>query len=209
MLLVATQISTAPADLTFTEAVAQGDASARARFLERLFDRVRALVGYLAHGHRDLDDFVQLCLVELLRSARTFRGEGSLEAWADRITARTCLRLVKERRRRDQRTELAEEPDLEADPGDVGAAGPGTSEDTLLRRQIGARLGHLLQRLPEERRLVVVLRLMHDYELAEIAAVTDTPVNTVRDRLQTGKRELRGLILRDPVLRDLDLGGLA
>jgi len=38
--------------------------------------------------------------------------------------------------------------------------------------------------------------------------VTETPVNTVRDRLQTGKHELRGLILRDPVLRELDLGGL-
>ena len=209
MILVATQRSMAPADQTFTEAVARGDVAARTRFLDRLFDRVRALVGYLAHGHRDLDDFVQLCLVELLRSAKTYRGEGSLEAWADRITSRTCLRLIKDRRRRDQQTELVESPDADAGPADALAGDPGSAEEAALRRQVGARLGGLLQRLPEERRLVVVLRILHDYDLAEIAAVTDTPVNTVRDRLQTGKRELRGLILRDPVLRELDLGGLS
>jgi RNA polymerase sigma-70 factor, ECF subfamily len=209
MFLVATQCSIVPADLAFVESVAQGDAGARSRFVERLFDRVRALVSYLAHGHRDQDDFVQLTLVELLRSAHTFRGEGSLESWADRIATRTCLRLLKERRRRDAVTPLADEPGEDVGPADPDAPSPasGSAEDTAARRQVGARLAVLLSRLPEERRVVLVLRLVHDYDLAEIAEVTETPVNTVRDRLQTGKRELRGLVLRDPVLRELDLGG--
>jgi len=49
--------------------------------------------------------------------------------------------------------------------------------------------------------VVVALSLLHDHSLAEIAEITGAPLNTVRDRLQTGRRKLRRYILNDPELR--------
>ena len=161
--------------------------------VERLLPRVRTLVHYLAAGDRDADDLVQLSLVQLLRSAGAFRGDSRLEAWADRITIRTSLRYLKRRRWREQRVCL--EPHDEP----AGAAGQLSAAE---RQQLRPHLLGLLQRLAPEQRVTVVLRLMHQYSLEEIAAVTGAPVNTVRDRLQVGRRKLRRLLVRDPVLRD-------
>ena len=41
--------------------------------------------------------------------------------------------------------------------------------------------------------------LMFTYK--EIAEITDTRINTVRDRLQVARKKLRKLTLNDPVLR--------
>ena len=63
-----------------------------------------------------------------------------------------------------------------------------------------------LSKLPEKRRHTLVLRLAYGYSVAEVAAITDAPVNTVRDRIRVGLKELRQSIARDPAADEL-MGG--
>lgn len=190
-------------DLALTRAAGQGDVRARQQLAERLFDRVRATVSYLAGGDPDKDDLVQLSLVEILRSAGSFRADGLLEGWADRITVRTSLRALKTRRRRDEVLHAVD--DAEAAAERLGAESPGSRspelEQEAQRRQLHQRLALLLGRLDPQRRAAVLLRWVHGYSVEEIAEITDARVNTVRGRLRRGKRQLRKLVLGDPVLR--------
>jgi RNA polymerase sigma-70 factor (ECF subfamily) len=48
----------------------------------------------------------------------------------------------------------------------------------------------------------VVLHHVEGYGLPEIAEISGAPVNTVRDRLRIGRRQLRQRILADPEVRD-------
>jgi len=164
------------------------------RLAERLLDRVRATVHYLAADDADADDLVQLALVEILRSAKSFRGESKLETWADRITVRTSLRWLKRRRSRHQQIQRA----AERDP----AATASEPERALALRMLRRRLALKLDRLKPDRRAAVVLRHVHGYSVAEISELTGTPLNTVRDRLRVGKQQLRELVTGDPLLRD-------
>jgi RNA polymerase sigma-70 factor (ECF subfamily) len=163
---------------------------------ERLLDRVRTTVHYLVAADPDADDLVQLAMVEILRAAAGFRGESRLETWADRITVRTTMRRLGQRRRRQAR--LVREG---ARPADL-ATPVEEQEQALSRRLLRRRLALVLGRLPAERRVAVVLRHVHGYSVQEIAALTDAPVNTVRDRLRKGVKRLRGLVRTDPLLRD-------
>jgi RNA polymerase sigma-70 factor (ECF subfamily) len=63
-----------------------------------------------------------------------------------------------------------------------------------MRRHLARQLG----RLSPERRSVLVLRLVHGYAVDEIAELTGAPLNTVRDRLARGRRQLRGMLEKDP-----------
>ena len=72
-------------DRALALAAAAHDAAARRRVVERLLDRVRTTVYYLAPAHPDADDMVQMALVEVLRGLGGFRGDARLETWADRI----------------------------------------------------------------------------------------------------------------------------
>jgi RNA polymerase sigma-70 factor (ECF subfamily) len=95
---------------------------------------------------------------------------------------------------------------LERNPGAAMALGtqPTASvEQEALQRQLHRRLAAVCQRLKPKQRLAVVLRWMQGYSVQEISEITGARVNTVRGRLRNGKKELRRLILQDPVLKEL------
>src|SRR4029079_13024363 len=61
----------------------------------RTVDRtVRRLLG---HDDSEYDDLVQLAIVELIRSVRSFRGDGSLDGWVSAVTADVVYRFIRRR----------------------------------------------------------------------------------------------------------------
>ncbi len=182
-------------DLELTRAAAQGDAEARRLLVERLLNRIGVTVRCLAAGDPDTDDYVQLALIEILQSVGSFRGESSIEAWAERIAIRTAMRQIKVRRWRATIVTL--------DTAQEGPSKDPSSEDEIVRHRISERITYLLETLSPERRLVVTMRLLLGHSIAEISEITNMKFNTVRDRLRVGRKQLRGKILRDPVLKEL------
>jgi RNA polymerase sigma-70 factor (ECF subfamily) len=178
-------------DLELVAAVADGDPAARRKLVERVLDRTRRTVAYLVGADREADDMAQNALVQILRSAHTFRGECTLEYWADRITIRTAMRELRKRKRREQ---------IEPEALVLGPQAPGVDVQADLKL-VRARLAQLLGKLTAERRTAVVLHHVHGYGIAEVAEMTEAPVNTVRDRLRVGRRQLRKRILSDRALR--------
>ncbi len=66
-----------------------------------------------------------------------------------------------------------------------------TPEQETSRKRLREKLALTLEKLPAERRKTLVLRLVFGHSIAEIANLTNVPINTVRSRLRTGLRELR------------------
>ncbi len=172
---------------------ASGDRGAQRRIAERLYERIRTTVWYLASTDRDFDDLVQEALLEVMRSLKTYQGRASLETWSERITVRAALRILKRRRKKEQLVR----------PGvEVPTVVPDNSEGEATAHELKFRLNHLLQQLSPKRRTVLVLKLIYRHTLKEIAELTGAPLNTVRDRLKVGKSKLLRLVQHDPVLRD-------
>ncbi len=180
-------------DLELTRRAADGDRASRRVVATRLMERARSTVFYLASEDPDAEDYAQLAIIEVLRSAGNFRGECSLERWADRIVVRTAMRHIKRRRWRG--TVVALDPEVERRPQRAG-------RDEPERRQVSRRLAEVLGSLSPERRAVVVLQLIYGHSIAEIADITDTKPNTVRDRLRLGRKQLRKTLARDPLFRE-------
>jgi RNA polymerase sigma-70 factor, ECF subfamily len=145
-----------------------------------LLPRVRNLVRYLIRGDGDVDDVAQESLVSVLRGLETYRGEGTLEAWADRITARTTFAWLR-RRQADQERER-EAAELRAFIGD---AEPAPDEYVARRRMV-----RLLDALPLEQRHALVLHHVLEMTVPEVAAELDVPIETVRSRLRLAKQRL-------------------
>jgi RNA polymerase sigma-70 factor (ECF subfamily) len=175
-------------------AAATGDPSALRRLADLLLDRVALTVRYLAGPDPDADDYVQMSMIEILRSVGSFRGESSLETWAEKIAVRTTMRQLKHRRWRGQIVEFDPAPDA------VSRA-PG-ADQRLARTALAERLAAHVGTLTPERREVVALRLVLGHSIEEIAELTGAKINTVRDRLAVARRQLRSKIARDPVLRE-------
>jgi RNA polymerase sigma-70 factor (ECF subfamily) len=176
----------AQADVELMAAVAANDPSAQRVVAQRLAPRVRKVAGLLCRNAADADDAAQAALIEILRSAASFRVATSLERWAERVTIRTTLRTA--RRERSRRGLLERWVPAGLLPwGTLGVQGSveATSLDTLLNR------------LSHERFQVFVLHHALDYTVDEIAELTGTPSGTVKDRLVMARKQLRKLLRRD------------
>lgn len=167
-------------------AVAAKDERAQHAVVSRLSGRVRRVAGLLCRSSADADDAAQLALLEILASAESFRFATSLERWADKITARTALRLQRREHARRNILERWLDPTL-------------LPWGTSLSISEGERLGlrGVLERLSPERREALVLRHALGYTVEEIAELTSTPAGTIKDRLVTGRRQVREMLRRD------------
>src|SRR5687767_3196050 len=76
-------------------AAAGGDRAAAEELLLALLPRARNLIRYLARGDEDVDDIVQDALVALYRGLPSYRGEGTLQSWADRVVARATFAAIR------------------------------------------------------------------------------------------------------------------
>jgi RNA polymerase sigma-70 factor (ECF subfamily) len=163
-----------------------GDAVSQQHLVALLRPRVfRISLAILGHAE-DAEDATQTILLAVLQSVASFRG-GSLWAWADRIAVRTAVRHARQRRVR------ATHFDGEADPEALGSDAGGVAPRHGLPRPI---LDYLAE-LPEARRTVLVLRHVLEYSVEEIASITESSPNTVKDRLLQARRQLRQGIRRD------------
>jgi RNA polymerase sigma-70 factor (ECF subfamily) len=131
-------------------------------------------------------------MIEILGSARTYRGGASLERWASRIAARTAIRAARERRARSSAIESEADPEEIADAPD--ASTPDASEPSVLT---------LLGRLSEPRRECLVLRHVHEYSVEEIAELSGVSVNTVKDRLLQGRAQLRKMLRQETLIESV------
>jgi RNA polymerase sigma-70 factor (ECF subfamily) len=175
-------------DVELLRRVARGEANAQRQIACRLLRRVERLCRTLLRNREEALDARQLSIIEILKSAHTFRGEGTLERWADRITVRTALRAVAAERRA-QRAPVDFAPSTTRPTGDT----------ILLARQY-------LALISKRQRRVVVMRHSLEYSIEEIAEMTGISKNGVKDRLLRARGILRRMCRREQFLVSVSKG---
>ena len=173
-------------DVELMARVASGEAAAQLILARRLLARVQRLCRALLRNAHDAQDAAQVSMLEILQSARGFRGDSSLERWADRITVRTTLRASR-KEKRVQRTPVEAEPERASAP--IG-------EHAVLAQEY-------LLRLSERQRTVLILRHGLEYSIDEIADLTGISANGVKDRLLRGRSLMRKMFRREELLLDM------
>jgi RNA polymerase sigma-70 factor (ECF subfamily) len=146
---------------------------------------------YLTHfsGEADAADLTQSVFLKVSRSLDGFRGESSLSTWIYRIATNTAhdhaaLSLTKQ-----HGAELLFDDDGSVDDlPDNGS--PGTDRE-YIRREMNACIRGVVDQLPESYRTILLLSEFEELTNAEIAAILDISLDTVKIRLHRGRTALR------------------
>jgi len=155
---------------------------------------VRAVLGV---GHPDAEDVLQESMISLCAALASFRGECRTSHFACRVAVQTAMNARRRAAHRQRTTptippdELAELAHDDLSPAELLAA--------ARRREL---LRSLLAELPPVQAEVLALHTMLGHSVAETAAVTRVPVNTVRSRLRAALAALRERAGRDAVLSE-------
>ena len=128
-------------------------------------DLAPTVVGYLrGHGAPDPEDLAGETFLQVVRDLPRFSGtERDFRAWVFTIAHR---RLIDDRRRRGRR------PAAPADPATLEAAAGagGDVADEALAGVGDARVRGIIAALPDEQRVVLLLRILGDMTIEEVAA---------------------------------------
>jgi RNA polymerase sigma-70 factor (ECF subfamily) len=140
-------------------------------------------------GNRaEAEEIAQETFLRAHRALGAFRGEARLGTWLYAIASRLCLNRLASGSRRHERSD--DTALLQAPAGGPDAVG------ALERGELEAALHQAVAALPEERRIVVVLRDLEGLSYEEIVEVLGVPLNTVRSRLHRARLDLKSKLER-------------
>jgi len=159
-----------------------GDDAAVTRLYVEAAPRV---LGYVrGQGAPDPDDVVSEVFVSMVRSLRSFAGtEDDFRGWLFTIAHR---RLVDDRRRRGRRLEAPVTLEVLDDVRGMGSDG----EEEAISRLHARRVLDAVEGLTPDQRSVLLLRMVADLPIAEIARIVDKGEPAVKALLRRGLASL-------------------
>ena len=143
----------------------------------------------------DAADGLQDGLIAAFRRAGSFRGDAAVTTWLHRVVVNACLdrlRAAKVRARRPaaRRPRGARRPRLAGHRPRTDDRPDATAGGRRAPRLVLAALATL----PAEQRAALVLVDMEGYPVAEVAAMLDCAVGTVKSRCSRGRARLAALL---------------
>jgi RNA polymerase sigma factor (sigma-70 family) len=170
--------------LAFDQVLAAAQAGAPWAFEQLYRDLAPSVTSYLRlHGAQEPDDLASETFIGVFTGLSGFSGdEDGLRGWVFTIAHR---RLLDDWRRRSRRPQLADEP------GDLSAHVGGNVEDDVLVRVGAEDVERLCDTLPTDQRSVLLLRILADLTVEQVAQVMDRSVGSVKALQRRGLRALR------------------
>ncbi|HUV95634.1 MAG TPA: sigma-70 family RNA polymerase sigma factor [Anaerolineae bacterium] len=170
----------------------QGDLTAFNR-LVLAYQQMAYNLAYRVVGNQDgAMDATQAAFLRGYRALHQFRG-GSFKAWLLRIVTNCCYDQLRARQRRPT-TPL--DDILEDDDHSQLLQNHGQQpEDQVERRELGAFIQAGIQTLPNDQRVVLVMRDIQGMSYLEISETIMVSLGTIKSRLSRARAKMRDYLL--------------
>lgn len=174
------------ADLALLADINRGDARALhalyVKYYHRLLRFIHRLTGQIDSAQEVINDV----MLVVWKDGKTFAGRSTVATWILGIAYNKALKVLEKSRRWTERTadlDFEELSERFPDPVELNQV---TEVEDLLE--------HGFRALTSEQRAVLELTYFFGCSYEEIAAITDSPVNTVKTRMFYARRKLKRLL---------------
>lgn len=167
-------------DHSIIEAVLNGNKQAYADIVRRYQNKLYGLFRKMGSSEADAEDLTQETLLKAYRKLASHHSSQSFAGWIYTI----AVNLQKDRGRRKKLESPAQEDINERE----------TPESKLLQKELRSELDRLLERLPEQYRLVLILRYTNQLNHEEIAGITGMSVRQITNAIHRAKISLRKIV---------------
>jgi RNA polymerase sigma-70 factor (ECF subfamily) len=174
------------------EALKAGDREAFARLVDETSTHIYRVVLQILGDDQDAEDVLQETYIKALRALPEFEGRSSLTTWLYRIAVNEALMQVRKRKPQTISVE-------ETTPFDPEAESEGMEivdfcclpEGELLSSESRQFLDQAVQNLPENLRVVFVMRDLEGLSIQETAEALNLSENNIKTRLLRARLRLR------------------
>jgi RNA polymerase sigma-70 factor (ECF subfamily) len=151
-------------------------------------------------GRRDeAGDLTQQVFIRVYRNLSRLKDRERFSSWIYQIAANLCRDMIKQRQRRKSYSleNLQENGALDetTNPGLTLLPEASLHPDAVVsRNELRDIIQKALQEIPEEQRIVIVMKEYQGLKFTEIAEALGAPVNTIKSRMYYGLTALKKIL---------------
>lgn len=156
---------------------------------------VYATLYHLDPNRSDISDLAQEVLFRMARSVKNLKNPATFKYWLNQIITNLFYDELRRKKRRISTISLdtpayesvAEQGFETKDIPDIGQE----PEESALGSELDMKIRDAINKLPEQFKIVIVLRELQGFTYDEIAQLTHTNVGTVKSRLARARNRLQ------------------
>jgi RNA polymerase sigma-70 factor (ECF subfamily) len=177
----------APSDVELMSGVQAGDPDALSDLYDRYNGILKALILRVVHNEAEADDLLQEVFMEIWNQAKNFSAaKGKPLGWMVTLARRRAIDGL----RKKQSYARAEER-LQTEPEQQPTAWvQNITEQEIRAGDTRALMAKVINSLPEPQQQAIELAFFQGMSQREIAANTNTPLGTVKTRLELGLKKI-------------------
>jgi RNA polymerase sigma-70 factor (ECF subfamily) len=176
-----------PSDLELMQGIQQGEADALSELYDRYNGIIKALILRVIHNEAEADDLLQEIFMEIWNQAKNFSAQkGKPLGWMVTLARRRAIDGLRKKQayaRAEERLQSETEQQPEAWMHN-------TTETEISRGDTRELIRKVIDSLPLPQQEAVELAFFQGMSQREIAAKTNTPLGTVKTRLELGLKKI-------------------
>lgn len=138
-------------------------------------------------------DVTQKTFIRIYKNLCNLKEHNKFSSWIYQIAANLCKDELKRLRKNNS---ISIDYIMENNNYNLIEASTTQPDDELNQDQVGKLIRQALQMIPEEQRVVIIMKEYQGLKFAEIADILDEPLNTVKSRMYYGLNALRKVFNR-------------
>ena len=179
-------------DAALIDTFLEGDMSAFNRLVKKWQTPIYNFICRYMGDDADSADISQNVFLKIYKNLHLLQDRTRFKSWLFQIAANNCKDHLRSRKY-DQR--LGDQTDGESDDVVYVPVDPDASPHSdYINKDSSQLLNRALQSLPEEQRLIIVLKEYHGLRFREIAHILQESENTIKSRMYSGLKSVKSIL---------------
>lgn len=167
-----------------------GDEEAFCILVEKYERRIYNIAYKFMRNDFDAQDAAQDAIIKMYSNIKKFSFNSAFSTWMYRVTANTCLDLLRKRK-----------PEVGIEEFErMAVSTDGNPLADTVNKELGDSIKNAVRRLPEKYIPVIVLKDMEGLKYEEIAEVLQISVGTVKSRISRAREKLRDILVEEKII---------
>lgn len=168
------------------EEVRAGNMQAFTKIIDKYKNQLFATVLRMTKNPEDAQDLVQEAFIKVYEQLNKYDFKGSFSSWLYRVTINHCLDELRKKRYQVEHITFNEKG--------IDSSEENEPEIVFLKKEKSRQLEKLIASLPEDERMIILLRYANERSYEEISELLHIPLSTVRNKLHRAKKKLRKIV---------------
>jgi RNA polymerase sigma factor (sigma-70 family) len=171
----------------WVQEVLAGDKQIYAHIINKYKNPLYATILRMTKNPHDAQDLVQEAFIKVYQQLVKYDNTGSFSSWLYRVAINHCMDEFRKKRYKMKQVEI--------DEGTV--VNPDYPEVIFLKKEKSRQVERLIATLPEDERMIILLRYVNELSYQEISELVEAPLSTVRNKLHRAKKKMRETVKQE------------